>query len=39
LRAEVDAKEVQIQVLREQAHPVNYDVIRLETEVKGLKEN
>lgn len=38
LRAEIDAKEVQIQVLRQQATPFNYDVKRLETEVSGLKE-
>jgi len=38
LRAEIDAKEVQIQVLRQQATPSNYDVIRLETELKGLKD-
>lgn len=38
LRGEIDAKEVQIQVLRQQATPFNYDVVRLDTEVKGLKE-
>jgi tyrosine-protein kinase Etk/Wzc len=38
LRAEIDAKEVSIQVLRQQATPFNYDVVRLGTEVKGLKE-
>ena len=38
LRAEIDAKEVQVQVLRQQATPYNYDVVRLETQVKGLKE-
>jgi len=38
LRGEIDAKEVQIQVLRQQATPFNYDVVRLETESKGLKE-
>jgi uncharacterized protein involved in exopolysaccharide biosynthesis len=38
LRGEIDAKEVQIQVLRQQATSFNYDVIRLETEYKGLKE-
>lgn len=37
LRAEVDAKEVQIQVMRQQATSNNYDVVRAETEVKGLK--
>jgi len=38
LRAEIDSKEVSIQVLRQQATPFNYDVVRLETEIKGLKE-
>jgi len=38
LRAEIDAKDVSIQVLRQQATPFNYDVVRMETEVKGLKE-
>ena len=38
LRAEIDAKEVQVQVLRQQATSFNYDVVRLETECKGLKE-
>lgn len=38
LRAEIDAKEVSIQVLRQQATPMNYDVVRMETEVKGLRE-
>jgi len=38
LRAEIDAKEVSIKVLRQQATPFNYDVVRLETEVAGLKE-
>lgn len=38
LRASIDAKEVQIKVLKNQATPVNYDVIRLETEIAGLKE-
>ncbi len=38
LRAEIDAKEVQIQVMRQQATRFNYDVVRMETEVKGLKE-
>ena len=38
LRAEIDAKEVQIQVMRQQATPYNYDVVRLETELKGLRE-
>jgi tyrosine-protein kinase Etk/Wzc len=38
LRAEIDAKEVQIQVLRQQATSFNYDMVRLETEIKGLKD-
>jgi tyrosine-protein kinase Etk/Wzc len=38
LRATIDAKDVQVKVLQEQATPFNYDVIKLETEVKGLKE-
>lgn len=38
LRAEIDAKEVQIKVLRQRATSANYDVIRLETELKGLRE-
>jgi tyrosine-protein kinase Etk/Wzc len=38
LRAEIDSKEVQIQVLRQQATSSNYDVVRLETEIKGLKD-
>lgn len=38
LRATIDAKEVQIKVLREQATPFNYDMIKLETEIKGLRE-
>ena len=38
LRAEIDSKEVAIEVLRQQATPYNYDVVRLETEAKGLKE-
>jgi len=38
LRAEIDAKEVQVKVLRYQAAPGNSDVIKLETAVNGLKE-
>lgn len=38
LRAAIDAKEIGLQVLRQQATPSNYDVIRLETELKGLRE-
>jgi tyrosine-protein kinase Etk/Wzc len=38
LRATIDSKEVQIKVLREQATPYNYDMIKLETELKGLRE-
>jgi tyrosine-protein kinase Etk/Wzc len=37
LRAEIDSKEVQIQVMRLQATPNNYDVVRLKTEVTELK--
>ncbi|MBW1918353.1 MAG: hypothetical protein JRI57_10105 [Deltaproteobacteria bacterium] len=38
LRAAIDAKEVELQVLRQQATPYNYQVINLETEIKSLKE-
>jgi tyrosine-protein kinase Etk/Wzc len=38
LRAEIDSKEVGLQVLRQQATPFNYDVVRMEMEIKGLKE-
>jgi capsule polysaccharide export protein KpsE/RkpR len=38
LKANIDAREIQIQVLRKQATPYNYDVIRLETELQGLKD-
>lgn len=38
LRAGIDAREVQLQVLRQHATTSNYDVIRQETEIKGLKE-
>lgn len=38
LRAEIDSKEVSIQVLRQQATPFNYDMVRLETEINGLKD-
>ena len=38
LRTAIDVKEVQIKVVRQSATPSNYDVIRLETELKGLKE-
>ncbi len=38
IRAAIDTREVQIKVLRQQATPYNYDVIRLETEVKELRE-
>jgi len=38
LRAAIDAKEVELQVLRQQATPYNYQVINLETELKSLKE-
>jgi tyrosine-protein kinase Etk/Wzc len=39
LRAMIDAKEVQIKVMRQQATPYNYDVVRLETEIKALRAN
>lgn len=39
LRATIDAKEVQVKVMRQQATPYNYDVVRLETEIKGLRDN
>jgi capsule polysaccharide export protein KpsE/RkpR len=39
LRAMIDAKEVQVKVMRQQATPFNYDVVRLETEIKALKDN
>jgi tyrosine-protein kinase Etk/Wzc len=39
LRATIDAREVELQVLRQLATPSNFDVVRLETELKGLKEN
>jgi tyrosine-protein kinase Etk/Wzc len=38
LRANIDAKEVQLQVLRQRAAPSNDEVVRLETELKGLKD-
>ncbi|MHB8066484.1 MAG: Wzz/FepE/Etk N-terminal domain-containing protein [Desulfobaccales bacterium] len=38
LRADIDSKEVQSQVLKKQATPFNYEMVRLETEIKGLKE-
>lgn len=38
LRAEIDTREVSLQVLRQQATPFNYDMVRVETEIKGLKE-
>jgi tyrosine-protein kinase Etk/Wzc len=38
LRAKIDAQEVNTKVLRQQATSFNYDVIRMETEIKGLKE-
>ena len=39
LRANIDAKEVQLKVLRQRAAPSNYEVVLLETELKGLKGN
>lgn len=38
MRAEIDTKEVQMQVLRYQATPRNSETIRLEMELNGLKE-
>jgi tyrosine-protein kinase Etk/Wzc len=38
LRAEIDTKEVGIKVLRQQATPSNYDVVRIQTEINGLKD-
>ena len=38
LRAEIDAKEVGAQVMLQQATPSNYDVVRLKTEIKGLRD-
>lgn len=38
LRAEIDSKEVQTKVLRYQATPRNAEMIRMETEINGLKE-
>ena len=38
LRATIDFKEIQLKVFREQATQFNYDLIKLETELKGLKE-
>lgn len=38
MRADIDAKEIYLQVLRQQATPLNPDMVRSETELKGLKE-
>lgn len=38
LRAEIDVREVSLQVLGQRATPLNYEVSRLATEIKGLKE-
>jgi capsule polysaccharide export protein KpsE/RkpR len=38
LRAEIDTREVSIQVLRNRATPLNYEVVRVEAEIKGLRE-
>lgn len=38
LKATIDSREVQLKVLQEQATPFNYDLIKLETELKGLRE-
>jgi tyrosine-protein kinase Etk/Wzc len=37
LRASIDSKEVQLQVLRRRATPINPELVQLETEIKGLK--
>lgn len=38
LRASIDAKDIQAQVMRQQVTASNYDLIRLETELKALRE-
>jgi tyrosine-protein kinase Etk/Wzc len=38
LRAQIDAKEIELQVLRQTAAPSNFDVIRIDTEIQGLKQ-
>jgi tyrosine-protein kinase Etk/Wzc len=38
LRASIDSKEVQLEVLRQRATPINPELVKLETEIKGLKE-
>ena len=38
LRATIDSKEVQVKVLQQQATANNFDLVRMETEVKGLKD-
>jgi uncharacterized protein involved in exopolysaccharide biosynthesis len=38
LRAAIDTKEVELGVLRQRATPYNFDVKRVETELKGLRE-
>ncbi len=38
LRAMIDSKEVQVKVLEQQATASNFDLVRMETEVKGLKD-
>ena len=38
LRAEIDTREVSLQVLGQRATPLNYEMVRVETEIKGLKE-
>lgn len=38
LRAMIDAKEVQVKVMQQQASANNFDLVRLETEVGGLKD-
>jgi tyrosine-protein kinase Etk/Wzc len=38
MRAEIDTKEISIKVFQQQATPSNFDMVRLETELKALKE-
>jgi tyrosine-protein kinase Etk/Wzc len=38
LRATIDSKEVQVKVLQQQATSNNFDLVRMETEVEGLKD-
>ena len=38
LRAMIDSKEVQVKVMQQQATANNFDLVRMETEIKGLKD-